>query len=119
MSPGLNEFQQQSSGGGIWQSLNRFLLTLIVLSVLTAVGYRSLPELSKQREQDARSAQLQAEIEKERQLLARNTREEFLLKHDREYVSLVARDRLDLMKEGETIYRLEMKPDKSKMRLME
>ncbi len=37
---------------------------------------------------------------------------------DPEYIGLMARDRLDLMKEGETIYRLEPpKIDPSKMRL--
>lgn len=30
-----------------------------------------------------------------------------LLKHDSEYVEIIARDRIGVMKEGETIYRLD------------
>jgi hypothetical protein len=37
----------------------------------------------------------------------RNTREENLLKHDKEYLGLIVRDRFNLMKPGETIYRLD------------
>jgi cell division protein FtsB len=107
--------------GGIWYSLNRFLFTFIVLTVAAGVGFRFLPEVSAHREQQARLEQLKAEVEREQQLLARNLREDELLKHDPEYIGLIARDRLDLMKEGETIYRMEQprpeQPDKSKMRL--
>jgi cell division protein FtsB len=48
-------------------------------------------------------------------LLARQTREVNLLKTDPTYLETMARDRLDLMKEGETIFRLEqLPPSKSK-----
>ena len=40
-------------------------------------------------------------------LLARQTREVNLLKTDPSYLETIARDRLDLMKEGETIFRLD------------
>ncbi|MEY2504477.1 MAG: Septum formation initiator, partial [Verrucomicrobiota bacterium] len=43
-------------------------------------------------------------------LLARQTREVNLLKTDPTYLETIARDRLDLMKEGETIFRLEQPP---------
>jgi cell division protein FtsB len=103
---------------GIWYSLNRFLFTFIVLTVAAVVGFHFLPEVSTRREQEARVNRLKTEVEREQQLLARNLREEELLKHDPEYIGIIARDRLDLMKEGETIYRIEPpKPDKSKMRL--
>ena len=46
-------------------------------------------------------------VEKEKAILNRNLREENLLKLDPEYVGLIARDRLDLMGDGETIYRLD------------
>ena len=42
-----------------------------------------------------------------RMKLARLQREESLLRNDREYLAMIARDRLDMMKEGENIYRLE------------
>jgi cell division protein FtsB len=44
----------------------------------------------------------------------RHQREESLLKHDPEYVGMIARDRLDLMQEGETIYRIGAPPASSR-----
>ncbi len=50
-------------------------------------------------------------------VLARHEREENLLRRDPEYVGMIARDHLDLMKEGETIYRLDPpKPNPSVMK---
>ena len=103
---------------GIWHSLNRFVFTLIVLSSAVPIGYSFLPEVKRRKEQEARVEELKAAIEKQRMILVRHEREENLLKHDSEYVSLIARDRLDLMKEGETIYRLDpAKPAPATMRL--
>ncbi|MGB8167030.1 MAG: septum formation initiator family protein [Chthoniobacteraceae bacterium] len=99
--------QSPSPAGGIWHSLNRFLFTLIVLTLLATVGYRMLPEISKRKEQQARVDELTALVAKEKEILNRNEREENLLRRDPEYVGLIARDRLDLMKDGETIYRLD------------
>ena len=105
------------SEGGLWTSLNRFVATLIVVIVATAIGYRMIPELGKERDQDARIETLRMEVEQQKQLLARQTRAEQLLRNDPEYAGLIARDRLDLMKPGETIFRIEPRVDPSKMRL--
>ncbi|HEX8312230.1 MAG TPA: septum formation initiator family protein [Chthoniobacteraceae bacterium] len=111
------DFRSRPSGG-IWHSLNRFVFTLIILSSAVPIGYSFLPEVQKRKEQDLRVEELKAEIEKQRMILARFQREENLLKHDPEYVGLVARDRLNMMKPGETIYRLDVpKPAPSTMRL--
>jgi cell division protein FtsB len=118
VSAAHGQFQSAPPSGGIWHSLNRLLFVLIVLVLAMIAAYRFLPEVSKRRDQQTRVEQLKADVERERQLLVRNTRIEELLKHDPEYVGLVARDRLDLMKEGETIYRLDpATPDKARMRL--
>ncbi len=71
------------------------------------MAYRMLPEISKRKDQQAQVEDLTAKVEKEKAVLNRNLREENLLKHDPAYVGLIARDRLDLMGEGETIYRLD------------
>ena len=107
MSAAIREFKSSSPAGGIWHSLNRFLFTMIVLTVLTTVAYRMLPEIGKRREQQARRAELRRQVEKKKQGLASNLRGENLLKHDPEYVGLIARDRLDLADPKETIYRFE------------
>jgi cell division protein FtsB len=119
VSAAHGHFQTSSPNGGIWYFLNRLLCVLILLIVGAIAAYHFLPEVSKRRDQQARVEQLKLEVDKQRQLLIRNQRAEELLKHDPEYVGLVARDRLDLMKEGETIYRIDPpKPDRANMRLM-
>ncbi len=50
---------------------------------------------------------LQAQRDEQKMLLARATREVNWLKTDPTYLETIARDRLDLMKEGETVFRLE------------
>ena len=92
---------------GIWQSLNRFVLTLIVCALCVPIGYAFLPEVKKRKENEALIEELQAKIEQQRMLQQWHLREAQLLAYDPEYLGLLARDRLDLMKEGETIYRFE------------
>ena len=99
--------QNAAAPTGLWTLLNRVLLTLIVLTALSIVVYRFLPETSKRREQTARVVALKADVEKEEQENARATREADLLTRDKEYVGLIARDRLDLVGEGEKVYRLD------------
>lgn len=60
-----------------------------------------------------------SELEKSKELATidqhRLLREKNLLKTDPEYIENIARDKLDLMKPGETIYRLDNKPTAQKM----
>ena len=103
--------------GGLWVSLNRFLLTLIAVTVLTSVGYRYLPEVAKRNAQEIQLEGLRAEIEHQKQLRARYQLAESLLKVDPEYIGLIARDKLDVMRPDETIFRIETgRPEISRMR---
>ena len=103
--------------GGLWVSLNRLLLVLIAVTVLTAVGYRYLPEIAKRNAQEMQLDALKSEIEHQKQLLSRRMREESLLKHDSEYIGMIARDQLDVMRANETIYRVELsRPEMARMR---
>ncbi len=118
MSAARSHFQTTTPSGGIWHSLNRLLTVLIALGVVGIVAIRFNPENSKRRAQLTILDQLKLDVEQARQELARNTREEEMLKHDREYLETISRDRLDLMKEGEMIYRLDPpRVEKGKMRL--
>ena len=102
---------------GIWHSLNRFVFTLILLSAAVPIAYSFLPEVKKHKEQQRQIEDLKSQIEKQRMYLARYQREAKLLILDPEYVEMIARDRLDLMKEGETIYRIDPpKPAPKQMR---
>jgi cell division protein FtsB len=105
--------------GGIWRPLNRFLFALIVVAVATIAGYQFLPEFTQKEEQERVIESLQAQIEQEKQVLARHRLEEALLQNeDPEFLGIQARDYLNLRKPNETIYRLEMpKPDTSRMHL--
>ena len=103
--------------GGLWVSLNRLLLVLIAVTVLTAVGYRYLPEVNTRNAQDLQLAALKSEIDHQKQLLARRMREESLLKRDNEYIGMIARDQLDVMRPNETIYRVELsRPELTRMK---
>ncbi len=79
------------------------ILVAICVAAILAFG----PILKQRNEDSVRIAQLRAEIAKQTALLARRTREVNLLKNDPEYVAMIAHDRLDMMKPGETIVRLE------------
>lgn len=93
--------------GGIWHFLNRLLVILVVLAGITLVISLFLPKIQQQREQTARYEELKKQIETQRAITAQHTREVDLLKNDPGYVEILARDRLDLMKEGETVFRME------------
>lgn len=117
MSDLVGDFRTAPSEG-IWYSLSKFVLTLIVLSASVPIAYSFLPEVAQRKAQAARIESLKAQVEQGRMELARSQREEGLLRRDPEYISIIARDRLDLMREGETIYRIDPpKPNPAKLKL--
>jgi cell division protein FtsB len=105
----------------VWHSLNRLLITLIAFTAITLIACAFVPLLKNARESDDRVDELRGEIQKQRDLLAEHTREVDLLKNDPTYIETIARDRLDMMKDGEMIYRIDPAPtpDQSHMRLMQ
>jgi len=109
-------FRRQNT---IWHSLNRLLVALIAFTVVTLIACAFVPELKDSSQQSARVDALRAQIRKARDLLEEHTRQVELLKNDPTYLETIARDRLDMMKEGETIYRIDPAPtpDQSNMHL--
>ncbi len=101
-----SDFRQRRQQS-VWHSLNRLMIALIAFAVIILIACAFVPELKNMREQNARLEQLKADIAKQKEMLAQRTREVDLLKNDPAYVETIARDRLDLMKEGETIFRIE------------
>ncbi len=99
--------QQQS----IWHTLNRLVIALIAFALITTILCAFLPTLRARSKQVERVEALRAEITNQRLLLNRRLRQVELLRNDPSYVEIVARDRLDLMKEGETIFRLDAPPN--------
>ncbi len=91
----------------VWQRLNRILLALLVVAVWLGIVSLFAPPYKKLKASRAEIENLQAQVNEQKGLLARQTREVHLLSTDATYLETIARDRLDLMKDGETIFRLE------------
>ena len=91
----------------MWQRLNRTLKVLLVLALWLIIVSLFVPPYKKLMQSRAEMDNLQQQVNEQQNLLAHQTREVNLLKTDTAYLETVARDRLDLMKEGETVFRLE------------
>ena len=99
--------RQNQPAGGIWYSLSKFVILLTVLTATVPILFSFLPEVKRRKIEQARLSALKELVESKRMEVARYQMEEQLLQNDPEYAGLIARDKLDLMKEGETIVRLE------------
>src|SRR5207247_8678088 len=91
----------------VWQRLHRILLVLLAIAIWLVIVSLFVPPYKKLTQSRAEMDNLQQQVNEQQSLLARQTREVNLLKTDATYLETIARDRLDLMKEGETIFRLE------------
>jgi cell division protein FtsB len=91
----------------VWQRLNRVLRVLLFVGAWLVIISLFVPQYKKMNLGRADIDNLQAQVNEQKTLLARQTREVNLLKTDATYLETIARDRLDLMKEGETVFRLE------------
>jgi cell division protein FtsB len=91
----------------VWQRLNRILRVLLVLAIWLVIVSLFVPPYKKLMQSRAEIDELQQQVNVQQSLLSRQTHEVNLLKTDMTYLETIARDRLDLMKGGETIFRLE------------
>ena len=91
----------------VWQRWNRVLLLLLLLAVWLVIVSLFVPPYKKLKIGHADIDNLQAQRDEQQVSLSKQTREVNLLKTDPAYLETIARDRLDLMKEGETIFRVE------------
>ena len=107
--PGYGDFRARREAT-VWQRLNSILRVLLALVLALVIVSLFLPQSKKLAQSRAEIDRLQGEVTEQKILLARQTREVNLLKTDPTYLETMARDRLDLMKEGETIFRLEQLP---------
>jgi cell division protein FtsB len=91
----------------VWQRLNRILFVLLIIAVWLVIVSLFVPPYKRLMQSRAEIDNLQQQVNEQQTLLARQSREVTLLKTDVSYLETIARDRLDLMKQGETIFRLE------------
>ena len=97
-------------GGKIfWLVDHRFMVSETCFFCCRVAAHQLHPAALQKAESKslAEMEQLQAQLTEQQTLLARQTKQVTLLKTDPTYLETIARDRLDLMKEGETIFRLE------------
>ncbi len=93
-----------------WHGINRVLTGLVVLGVVVLVGVMFYPVWQQQQDMRSRIAGLERERAEKTSRLESSKRQIHLLQHNPAYVETIARDRLNLMKEGETIFRVELPP---------
>lgn len=86
--------------------LNRFLILLIICGTLALTLMTFYPEWRKLSTMRRSLQSKQHDLEQLKNQATHRERELYLLQHDKEYLELIARDRLDLMKPNETIFRL-------------
>jgi cell division protein FtsB len=111
--PGYGDFRARREAS-IWQQLNRVLKLLLTIAFILVIVSLFVPQHKKLTQSRSEIDNLQAQVTEQKMLLARQTREVNLLKTDPGYLETIARDRLDLMKEGETIFRLEQPQSRRK-----
>lgn len=107
------QFVLPLDGGGakprasLWRRLSR-LMELVIYALLVFAAWRLFgPELLRRDELGAEQHRLEhIRTEKENQVV-RLRQEHRLLKTDKEYLETVARDRLNLQREGEHVIRID------------
>ena len=98
---------KQRRSPALWHYLNRFLTVLIVLAGVLFIGLSLYPEWRHRNQLSSKLEEEQARLRAEQLLQKKREREVDLLQTDPGYVETIARDKLGVMKEGETIFRLD------------
>jgi len=101
-----NDFRKRREAT-VWQRWNRVLRTVLFLAVCLVIVSLFVPPYKKLKIGQNDIEKLQQQRDEQQASLSKQTREVSLLKTDPVYLETIARDRLDLMKEGETVFRIE------------
>ncbi len=87
----------------VWQRINRLLWVVIVLTVVALIIGSFLPELEKQREERRKNDDLQRSIDQQKSTNRHLQNQVNWLQNDPDYLAIFARDKRNMMKEGESI----------------
>ncbi len=87
--------------------MNRFLTVLIVVGGLLLTVLAFYPQWVHRSRLAERLKEDQAKLRAEQLLQKKSEREVLLLQSDPGYIEAIARDKLGMMKDGETIFRLD------------
>ncbi|HEY5705008.1 MAG TPA: septum formation initiator family protein [Terrimicrobiaceae bacterium] len=98
---------RRTSDPSFWNALNRVLMMLVMAGGIAGIVLWFYPEIARRDQMARKLLQDQEELAALQSLRKQREREVYLLENDKEYIETIARDRLDMMKEGETIFRLD------------
>lgn len=90
-----------------WHKANRALIALILAGIALLGAFLFYPQIERRKELARQLEEEQAVLRDEETQRALHRREVHLLENDPEYVEIIARDRIGVMKEGETIFRFD------------
>jgi cell division protein FtsB len=90
--------------------LNRILYLLVFVAAFILLICWFLPLVKEQQRQQHALQALKQQVEQERTNYNKQSKKLTLLQNDPAYTELLARDKLDLMKPGETIFRMDPAP---------
>lgn len=90
-----------------WKAINRVLTFFVFAGAAAIVVFWFYPQVTR-RDEMVKDLELKKQHLVTEQLLQKQReRQVYLLENDPSYVETVARDKLDMMKEGETIFRFD------------
>jgi cell division protein FtsB len=90
--------------------LNRILYLLVFVAAFILLICWFLPLVKEQQRQQRALQALKQQVEQEKINYNKQSKKLMLLQNDPAYTELLARDKLDLMKPGETIFRMDPAP---------
>ncbi len=105
---------RQRSEPVFWKAVNRFLAITALIAAICLIILSFAPELARRSRMLAALDSDNQELAAQQLTLRQREREIQLLEKDPEYVETIARDKLDLMKDGETIFRFDKKSPSSR-----
>jgi cell division protein FtsB len=93
--------------------LNKILYLLVFIAVFILLICWFLPLVKEQQRQQHALQALKQQVEQEKTVYNKQSKKLALLQNDPSYLEMLARDKLDLMRPGETIFRMDPAPDNS------
>jgi cell division protein FtsB len=93
----------------VWSRFNRILIFLIVLTIGIGISLAFSPEIGKLHDLEMSESLLAQAVSREKAQNDLLERQVYLIQHDEEFRNTVARDKLNLGKENELVFRFEDK----------
>ncbi len=106
----MQDDDDQPRGDWIRSLLNKILYLLVFVAAFILLICWFLPLVKEQQRQQHALQGLKQQVEQEKINYNKQTKKLTLLQSDPAYIELLARDKLDLMKPGETIFRMDPAP---------